>query len=101
MAVERVRKGEPASEVIAAYGFSRTTIYKWLNKAKGRGRGLAALRSRKACGPVPLAFLLPAALSSSRRLRAWGGESRTAVCKGTKIPPICGAFALIPVKSGI
>ena len=53
MAVERVRDGEAASAVIAAYGFSRTTIYKWLNTAKGRGHGLAALRSRK--GPAVLA----------------------------------------------
>ena len=34
MAVERVRAGEPASQVIAAYGFSRTTIYKWLTAAE-------------------------------------------------------------------
>jgi DNA invertase Pin-like site-specific DNA recombinase len=33
MAVERVRDGEPASTVIASYGFSRTTIYKWLTAA--------------------------------------------------------------------
>ena len=33
MAVERVREGEPAAEVIAAYGFNRTTIYKWLKAA--------------------------------------------------------------------
>ena len=50
MSVERVREGEDPSEVIASYGFCRTTIYKWLNMAKGRGRGLAALRSRKGTG---------------------------------------------------
>ena len=50
MAVERVRDGEKPSAVIASYGLCRTTIYKWLNMAKGRGRGLAALRSRKATG---------------------------------------------------
>jgi transposase len=50
MAVERVREGEDPSAVIASYGFSRTTIYKWLRAAKGRGRGLAALRSRKGTG---------------------------------------------------
>ena len=33
MAVERVRDGEPVAEVIAAYGFDRTTIYKWLKAA--------------------------------------------------------------------
>jgi transposase len=49
-AVERVREGEEASTVIASYGFCRTTIYKWLRAAKGRGRGLAALRSRKGTG---------------------------------------------------
>ena len=50
MSVERVREGEEASTVIASYGFCRTTIYKWLNRAKGRGRGLAALCSRKGTG---------------------------------------------------
>ena len=50
MSVERVREGEDPSAVIASYGFCRTTIYKWLNAAKGRGRGLAALRSRKGTG---------------------------------------------------
>ena len=50
MSVERVREGEEASAVIASYGFCRTTIYKWLNRAKGRGRGLAALCSRKGTG---------------------------------------------------
>lgn len=50
MAVERVREGEPASEVIAAYGFNRTTIYKWLNAALRPGVGIKALRSTKATG---------------------------------------------------
>ena len=39
MAVERVREGESAAEVIAAYGFNRTTIYKWLNAALQSGAG--------------------------------------------------------------
>jgi hypothetical protein len=30
MAVERVREGESAAQVIEAYGFNRTTIYKWI-----------------------------------------------------------------------
>ena len=50
MAVERVREGEDPSTVIASYGFCRTTIYKWLRAASGRGRGLRALASRKATG---------------------------------------------------
>src|SRR3979409_956810 len=50
MSVERVREGEDPSVVIASYGFCRTTIYKWLSRAKGRGRDLAALRSRKGMG---------------------------------------------------
>ena len=53
MAVERVREGEDPSVVIASYGFCRTTIYKWLRAAKGRGRGLGALRSRKGTGRPP------------------------------------------------
>ncbi len=50
MAVERVREGEAASAVMASYGFCRTTIYKWLRRAKGRGHGLAALRGRRGTG---------------------------------------------------
>ena len=50
MAVERVREGEAASSVIAAYGFSRTTIYKWLAAASTPGLGMKALRSRPATG---------------------------------------------------
>ena len=50
MAVERVREGESAAEVIAAYGFHRTTIYKWLTAALQPGVGIKALRSTKATG---------------------------------------------------
>ena len=50
MAVERVREGEDPGAVIASYGFCRTTIYKWLRAASGRGKGLRALASRKASG---------------------------------------------------
>ncbi len=50
MAVERVREGERASEVIEAYGFNRTTIYKWIQAALRPGLGIKALRSTKATG---------------------------------------------------
>lgn len=50
MAVERVREGERAAEVIEAYGFNRTTIYKWLKAAFRPGVGIKALRSTKATG---------------------------------------------------
>ncbi len=50
MAVERVREGERPSSVIASFGFSRTTIYRWLKAASKPGVGLAALRSRPASG---------------------------------------------------
>ena len=50
MAVERVRDGEPASSVIASYGFSRTTIYKWVAAAATPGVGLKGLLSRPATG---------------------------------------------------
>jgi len=47
------REGEAPSAVIASYGFCRTTIYKWLNKVRGRGRGLRASRARKGTGRPP------------------------------------------------
>jgi len=36
MAVERVREGERPSAVVASFGFSRTTIYKWLTAQRHR-----------------------------------------------------------------
>ena len=50
MAVQRVREGERPATVIASYGFCRTTIYKWLKAASGRGHGLKALRSTRGTG---------------------------------------------------
>ena len=50
MAIERVREGERAAEVIEAYGFNRTTIYKWIKAAFRPGVGIKALRSTKATG---------------------------------------------------
>ena len=50
MAIRRVREGESPSTVIKSYGFCRTTIYKWLGRAKRGGKGLEALRSCKGSG---------------------------------------------------
>ena len=50
MAVERVREGERPSSVMASFGFSRTTIYKWIKAASTPGVGLEALRSTVATG---------------------------------------------------
>ncbi|HKI74362.1 MAG TPA: hypothetical protein VJ998_06960, partial [Pseudomonadales bacterium] len=43
MAVERILEGEDVASVMASYGFCRTTAYKWLAKARGRGRGKRVL----------------------------------------------------------
>ncbi len=51
MAVRRVREGERASSVIRSFGLCRTTIYKWLRKAR-RG-GESALKARKHPGRKP------------------------------------------------
>ena len=50
MAFQRIREGERPAEVIASFGFCRTTIYKWMKAAAGRGRGLNALRSTRGTG---------------------------------------------------
>lgn len=50
MAVERVREGEAAADVIASYGFCRTTIYKWIRASLQPGVGMRALRSTPATG---------------------------------------------------
>lgn len=53
MAMERVQEGERPSDVIAAYGFNRTTIYKWLAKLSRAPEGMESLRSRPATGRPP------------------------------------------------
>jgi transposase len=50
MAVERVGDGNKPSTVMAAYGFSRTTIYKWLWVSSDPGKRLEALRSTRGTG---------------------------------------------------
>ena len=45
-----VRECEAPAAVIASYGVSRTTIYKWIKAAAKPGLGLKALRSRSAGG---------------------------------------------------
>lgn len=50
MAIERIREGERPAQVIEAYGFNRTTVYKWINAALRPGVGIKALRSTKATG---------------------------------------------------
>lgn len=50
MAVQRVREGERPADVIDAYGFHRTTIYKWLKMALRPGGGLRMLKSTPATG---------------------------------------------------
>jgi transposase len=50
MAVERVQEGESPSDVVASYGFNRTTIYKWIKAALTPGVGMKALRSTPATG---------------------------------------------------
>jgi transposase len=53
MAVERIREGEDVATVMASYGLCRTTGYKWLAKASGRGRGARCLVARKGTGRKP------------------------------------------------
>jgi transposase len=50
MAVERVREGASPSDVIAVYGFNRTTICKWLKAALQPSVGIKALHSSKTPG---------------------------------------------------
>ena len=50
MAMKRVREGEEPAAVIASFGFCRTTIYKWMSLAAGRGHGLKALGSTRGTG---------------------------------------------------
>ena len=50
MAIRRVREGENPGVVISSYGFNRRTIYKWMSKVAGSGKGLRALNSTRGTG---------------------------------------------------
>jgi transposase len=50
MAIERVQAGERPSVVVASYGFSRTSIYKWIKAASQPGVGLKALLAKPLAG---------------------------------------------------
>ena len=50
LALRRVREGEKPADVVKSLGMNRTSIYRWLKAAAGRGRGGRALASRPATG---------------------------------------------------
>ena len=50
LALRRVKEGEKASVVVQSLGMNRTSIYRWLKAASGRGNGERALASRPATG---------------------------------------------------
>ena len=50
LALRRVKEGEKPSQVVKSLGMNRTSIYRWLKAASGRGKGARALASRPATG---------------------------------------------------
>lgn len=50
LAVKRMSEGEHPGAVAASLGMNRSWAYKCRAAAKGRGRGLSALRSTKGTG---------------------------------------------------
>lgn len=50
LALRRVREGERPSAVVKSLGMNRTSIYRWLKAAAGRGNGERALAARPATG---------------------------------------------------
>lgn len=50
LALRRVREGERPSAVVKSLGMNRTSIYRWLKAAAGRGKGERALAARPATG---------------------------------------------------
>ena len=50
LALRRVREGEKPSAVVKSLGMNRTSIYRWLKAAAGRGKGEHALAARPATG---------------------------------------------------
>ena len=53
LALRRVREGEKPSAVVKSLGMNRTSIYRWLKAAAGRGKGERALAARPATGRPP------------------------------------------------
>lgn len=53
LALRRVREGERPSAVVKSLGMNRTSIYRWLKTASGRGKGERALAARPATGRPP------------------------------------------------
>src|SRR6478609_8288177 len=53
LALRRVKEGEKPSEVVKSLGMNRTSIYRGLKAAAGRGKGERALLSRPATGRPP------------------------------------------------
>lgn len=50
LALRRVKEGEKPSDVVKSLGMNRTSIYRWLKAASGRGNGERALASKPATG---------------------------------------------------
>jgi transposase len=50
LALRRVREGEKPSAVVKSLGMNRTSIYRWLKAAAGRGKGERALAARPPTG---------------------------------------------------
>ena len=50
LALRRGREGEKPADVVKSLGMNRTSIYRWLKAASGRGKGERALASRPATG---------------------------------------------------
>ena len=50
LALRRVREGEKPSAVVKSLGMNRTSIYRWLKAASGRGKGERALAARACHG---------------------------------------------------
>jgi len=64
LALRRVKEGEKPSEVVKSLGMNRTSIYRWLRAAAGRGKGERALASRPATGR-------PTKLTSTQRAQVF------------------------------
>ena len=64
LALRRVREGEKPSAVVKSLGMNRTSIYRWLKTASGRGKGERALAARPATGR-------PTKLTSTQRAQVF------------------------------
>ena len=88
LALRRVREGEKPSAVVKSLGMNRTSIYRWLKTASGRGKGERALAARPATGrPTKLTARSAHRCFAGSTARIRGSTAWTSGCGRDRLRP--------------